>query len=71
MKTLQQTALALLIAIARANSLKLVLSVILRATIPQTSSIPLTRARATVEITVTTLSYSILTTTGILVLNSE
>ena len=71
MKTLQQTVLALLIAIARAIPLRLVFSVILRATIPQASFIPLTSERITVKITETILSYSILTTTEILVLNSE
>ena len=70
MTTLQQNVLTLLIAIARTISLKLVLSVILRVTIPHASSNPLTHARVTVKITETTLSYSILTT-GILVLNSE
>ena len=71
MKTLQQIVLTLLIAISRAIPLRLVFSVILRATIPQASFILLTSARITVKITETTLSYSILKTTGILVLNSE
>ena len=46
-------------------------SVVLRVKIPQASSIPLTRARVKMKIIETTIVFSILPTSRILVLNSE
>ena len=68
---LQHTAIKFLIAIARAIPLRLVLSLTLRATIPQASSIPLISARVKVKITETIMLFSILPTSIILVLNGE
>ena len=60
-----------LIVIARSIPVRLVLSVILRATIPQASFIPLTRAMVKVKIPETTIVFLLLLTSIIVVLNSE